>query len=855
MSRAMYAVPREHTPLPAPGSKPRSNIPSPATSLVGREYLIADACTALRNPDIHWITMSGPPGVGKTRLALRVADLMCASLTDGVYFVPLASVTDPQRVLSSIAQSLGLKEIGHRSLADRLKRYLRNRHILLLLDNLEQVTQAAGSISELQEVCAGLKVLATSRTLLHMYGEHDFPVPPLLLPDPVSSDKPDIEGLLQSESVALFVQRAQAARPDFQLTGANAAAVVDICVHLEGLPLAIELAAARMRLLPAQAILSRVAHRLRFLQGGALNLPPRQRTLRGAVEWSYDLLAPEEQHLFRHLAVFVGGGTLEAIVGCAAHNPDSAGNDASWQDGGEKSEKEEASESNNEHTLELVSSLIDKSLLRQVDGVSGEPRYVMLETVREYALERLLASGEADFVRQCHAVYYTELAEGAYAELQGSQQAFWLDLLEEEHDNFRAALEWACSCGEYIVKRPAHAENGTHPGTAADDVQVDAGSVAMRLASALHPFWEMRGYMSEGRARLVAALHSTGSRVVSEARAQALFAAGRMALIQRDDAAAAPFLEESLALHKQLRHKLGTSCALVSLGHLAIRHGDYRKAEELYQEAFIIRTELGDNLWIARSLAGLAYLAHYRGDDARAAVLHEQCLALAREAGDKSAMGDALVYLSYLLACQGQYSRAQLLLAEGMELFKELGSSHGIADCLAIYGKVADAQANGESAVLLFSLAKSLFDATGTRMEPPSHSDLGEYERTVEHLRTMLGSESFTRLWEKAQTMTPEQVIEHAQHPASVAVPTIPADLSPVPTWQSHSHSAFPAGLTAREVEVLRLVASGLTNIEAAERLTVSRHTINMHLRSIYTKLEVSSRTAATRVAIAEGLV
>jgi non-specific serine/threonine protein kinase len=719
-------------------------------------------------------------------------------------------------VLAAVAQALGVKEAQHKPLIDHLKRHLRDKDILLVLDNFEQVPGASGSVYELLVESAGLKVLATSRTLLHVYGEHDFPVPPLALP--AVDRNIDIEALARTESVALFVQRAQAARPDFALTEGNAGAVAQICAHLEGLPLAIELAAARVRLLPPQAILPRVANRMHFLNGGALNLPARQRTLRGAVEWSYDLLEPDEQWLFRGLAVFVGGAGLDSIEQVLGSRM--AGTRPACP----------------VSVLDILSSLIDKSLLRQEEGVGGEPRFVMLETVREYALERLGESVDGDVVRQAHAEGYLELAERIRTELPGPQQTILLDQLEEEHGNLNAALEWLNESAE----RGGMSEEvvGISPGAP------DFGTMALRLARAMHPFWEMRGYMTEGRTKLDATLRAAGPDADSEARAHALYSAGRLALIQGDDQEAERLTAESLELHRKVKHKLGMSCALVSLGHVAIRHGESARAREFYEEAFILRTEIGDPLWIARSLASLGYLAHFGGDYERAVELHEQGLALCREAGDKSAIGGALIYLGHEVAGLGQYERMRELLDEGLRLFAEVGSSHGIADCLAVYGKGAHARGEWEWAAVLFGLAKTMLDAIGLPLEPPSNTDLSEYEQDVEGLRERLGAELFGRLWRAAPSMSAEEAVAYGGQ--GMAVKAQDGKLL---------EKGHVAGLTPREVEVLKLVACGLTNVEAADRLTVSRHTINMHLRSIYGKLAVSSRTGATRVAIAQGIV
>jgi DNA-binding CsgD family transcriptional regulator/tetratricopeptide (TPR) repeat protein len=559
------------------------------------------------------------------------------------------------------------------------------------------------------------------------------------------------------------------------------------------------------------------------------------------------LLDDDEQRLFRSMAVFVAGATLEAIERILDLE-DVSDKKPDIQDPNTHKRVSEI-----ESPLDKLASLIDKSLLRQADGVGGEPRYAMLETVREYALEKLAERREGDRIRHRHALYYTELAEQIRADLPGLRQKMLLDRLEQEHDNFSAAFEWLSTSAECEMRNADCLEVDLREGQPA--THTESGTMALRLATALHPFWEMRGYMTEGRARLRAALRGAGTGADSEARAHALYSAGRIALIQGDDEAAEELTLESLELHRSLRHKLGMSCALVSLGHLAIRHGDSVKASEMYGEAFILRTEIADPLWVARSLASLGYLAHFLGDYDRAVELHEQGLVLCREAGDKSAIGGALIYLSHEVAGQGHYERMNNMLDEAIGLFREVGSSHGIADCLAIYGKAAYAQARWEWATVLFGMAKTLLDAIGLPMEPPSNTDLSEYEQDVEELKERLGTEVFGALWSSARQMTPDEAIAYGRDAEPVAVPVVAPVLPSFLEAQSQPQATYPASLTPREVEVLRLVASGLTNIEAADRLTVSRHTVNMHLRSIYSKLAVTSRLAATRVAIAEGIV
>lgn len=641
-----------------------NNLPAQLTSLVGRKAELAEIGSLLRQSNLRMLTLTGAGGSGKTRLCLQVAADLLEDFADGVFFVPLAPITEPDLVVSAIAQTLGIKEATGTPLTEAVKQHLRDKQMLLLLDSFERLLVAAPLVTELLAACHQLKVIVTSRAVLHLSGEQEFPVQPLPLPDPAHSQS--IEALSQCEAIKLFVERARAVKPDFEINSENVRVFADLCIRLDGLPLAIELAAARIKLLSPQAMLARLEHRLKLLIGGARDLPARQQTMRATIAWSYDLLDEEGKRLFRRVALFVGGLTLEAAA--AVGNP--------------------ASEPRID-ILESLASLVDKSLLGQQEQTDGEPRFMMLETFREYGLEQLETCGETTNVRRLHANFFLELIEQAEPKLSTAEQDVWLDRLESEHDNLRAALRWA-------------KENG----------EVDLGS---RMAGALGRFWLMRGYYSEGRERLAEFLAFAGASAPTELRTKLLTGAGILAQNQGDYSASRSFFEESLAIWRETGNKEGVASSLNNLGWVAWRRSDYTAARSLSEEGLALNRELGNKQGIAHSLNNLGFVAHHQGDYAAARSFHEESLTLRRELGDKRGIAFAQNNLGWAMHKLGEYERAATLLEEAMALFKQLGDRQLLAYSYNILAGVVHDQGNDQHATALLEESVNMCREIGAK--------------------------------------------------------------------------------------------------------------------------------------------
>ena len=859
-AQLLHALHDAAPPVPATASPPPA-LPAALSSFLGREGELATAVRLLQATRL--LTLTGPGGVGKTRLALELAAALQGDFADGVGFVSLATIGDPALVASAIAHALQLREVPGRPLVDTLQAHLRTRHLLLVLDNFEHLLPAGPLIAQLLAAAPHLTVLVTSRAPLHLSGEQEFPVPPLAVPTLQESLAPD--ALTRYAALTLFVQRAQAVQPAFELTPANACAVARICVRLDGLPLAIELAAARTKLLPPEALLKRLGsedgQRLHLLTGGAQDVSARQQTLRGTIDWSYNLLDPTEQRLVQRLGVFVGGFTLDAVEGVCTGAGGCEGD-----------------------VLDGLQSLVDKSLVRQQAGVDGEPRFTMLEMIREYALERLEAAGEAVTIRRRHAAYFLGLAEQFEPQLnRGAEQLATLARAEADQDNFRAAL--ACAAR-------------TDP---------DLGG---RLALALYPLWTRRGYLSEGFTWIMSLLASDGP-ITMATRAKLLALAADVIWRQGNFEQARVLAEESLGLFHQLDDDWGIARVWHTLGAVAQFTGDFARAAALYGQALALFRAHGDGYRAAWALFSMGHasmvqgdlaragvhleesatlfqaqgvlwgLAHVRAAQAEVAVAHGalaeaghyamESLTLSREQGWQPTLANALYALGRIEDAAGNYPGAAELYRQSLRQSWEQGDRNWIIRCLVALAGATRAQgqdiARLQCAARLLGTAAALGDQLKIPLEPVRRMD---YEASVTALRAQLGETAFATAFAEGRALALEQAIASFLDPAQTGdttgtgatslprAPSSPAtSLDPATEKPMREALAPPTRdrLTVRETEVLRLVVHGLTNAEVADKLVISPRTVERHLGSIYRKLQVNTRTAATRYAIAHHLV
>jgi predicted ATPase/DNA-binding NarL/FixJ family response regulator len=758
-----------------------NNLPLQLSSFVGREQEIAELKRLLTAARL--VTLTGPGGSGKTRLALQVAASLLNSFIDGVWFVELAPLFDPALVPVSVATVLGMREEPGRPLLTTMLDWLRSKQLLLILDNCEHLIDACAQLAEaLLQSCAQLHVLATSREALRVPGETTWLVPTLTSPNP--DHLPPVETLWQFEAVRLFLDRARAIRPTFELTSQNASAIASICYRLDGIPLALELAATQTSAASVEQIARRLDDRFRLFTSGHRTALPRHRTLRAAIQWSYDLLSEPEPILFRRLSVFAGGWAVDAAEAVCA-------------DGAEV------------NVLDLLTRLVNKSLVL-VEERESDTRYRMLETIRQYAQEKLAQSGEEPQIRARHLGFFMRLAEEAELQLHGPDQVRWFNRLETEYDNLRVATDWSLSSS--------------------------AATAGLRLTMALRYFRFTRGYHSEGLDLLAHFLTRPEAMERTRLRARALQFLARNP--RGEYAKKCLLAEEALAIARDLGDAEIVFNALDCLTGLANSHRDFVAARAFLEQMLPIARDSGNKLQIRVTLMLQGDLAQLEGDYEQAQSFYEESLALMRDLNDKSQLCYELRHLGQVALHQALYEKAIARYQESLDLNLEVDDTRAVLACLAGFAAVAAAQAQAVRSARLLGAVEALLAAIPTDF---LYLDQAEYERSVAAVRAQLDPATFTQAWAEGRAMR----LEHAIAEAKCIGPELTRISQPVPV----AEHTYPASLTEREVEVLRWLALGLSNAEIAEQLVLSPRTVGAHLRSIFDKLDVTTRTAAARVA------
>lgn len=683
-----------------------TNLPAQATPFIGREREVAAVTTLLRRDDVRLVTLTGPGGIGKTRLSLQAAADVLDDYEHGAFFVELAPVTNPERVPTAIANTLGLKESSDMPLMETLQSYLGEKHMLLVIDNFEHVVSAAPIVGELLMAAPRLKVLTSSREILRVYGEHDYAVPPLGLPEK-SHRQQTVAVVSQYEAVSLFIQRAKAARADFEITEDNAPAIAEICVRLDGLPLAIELAAARVRLFAPDALLERLDDRLKTLTGGARDLPKRQQTLRGAIEWSYDLLNEGERLLFARLAAFQGGRSLEAIE--AVCGPDLPID-----------------------TLDGTESLMDKSLLRQIEGPNGEPRFIMLETIYDFAREKLSESDEVQTIQLRHAEFFAQIAEQSGEEYRGPRAAYWTEVLTAEKENLHLAMDWSLAT--------QHLET------------------AARLVGGLADYWHYQGYHAESK-RWIDRILPLKDDIPLDAKTKMLVSIGMLIINIMPMEKVADLLNEAYQLARNGNdERLEAWASMFRTGPMIGKTGQYEEAIALTEAALAILIQIDDKPGMAQAYNFIGELARNVDDFDRARAAYEDCLEASKAAGEAIRVNFTLTNLSYLEIRTGNPAVALTYLREGLLTALKQNYSFGMTSMGAIGGAIA-ALGHPADGARLIGAAFALLDSIGSVFQ---HSDVSEVEQSISTTRAAMGDEAFERYYAEGFAMPLEEAIQLA---------------------------------------------------------------------------------------------